>query len=129
MQHCRPFWLRAPGSEDSQISQVQAEEIRSLYGQISARTFCENLADKPRALCPMLTNTPVETQKELIDLVRQLNSSDLDGELLDPEAEKLLVEEEEAISRHNTNKRPIGMIDAAASESGDESVLTVPAPL
>eukprot|EP00951_Prasinocladus_malaysianus_P006671 scaffold47446_cov20-Prasinocladus_malaysianus.AAC.1 len=119
MQHCKPYWLRAGGDGNSHIPPEQTEEIRAKYRQLSARTFCHDPVDKPRALCPMLTNTPVETHRELIDLVRQLR--DQNGEPLDPEAEQLLVQEEAAASRQNTMSRPASL-DSEESDNCEEDL-------
>eukprot|EP00951_Prasinocladus_malaysianus_P037831 scaffold409684_cov42-Prasinocladus_malaysianus.AAC.1 len=68
----------------------------------------------------MLTTTPVETQRELIALVQQLNTSSVDGGELDAEAEQLLVQEEMARSRSSTMQRSLSAGDDDIAGSGDE---------
>eukprot|EP00951_Prasinocladus_malaysianus_P028202 scaffold256043_cov37-Prasinocladus_malaysianus.AAC.1 len=65
----------------------------------------------------MLANTPVETQRELIDLVYQVNGSDgLEEGHLDEEAERLLLQQEADSSVYNP-----GQTDACTGKAGDSS--------
>eukprot|EP00951_Prasinocladus_malaysianus_P012544 scaffold93597_cov40-Prasinocladus_malaysianus.AAC.1 len=107
------------------MSADEVQAVKALYRDLSARTHCRDVADKLRALCPMLTNTPVETQKELIQLVQQLNGNQRETEHIDLEAElQLIREEEEAISRQNTHFWPKDSEDAMPCS---ETNLSIPA--
>eukprot|EP00951_Prasinocladus_malaysianus_P006509 scaffold46306_cov13-Prasinocladus_malaysianus.AAC.1 len=58
-----PFWLRERGhNRDKHIPLEKVLAIRVIYSNLPARANCREQADKLRALCPMLANTPVETQ-------------------------------------------------------------------
>jgi len=62
---CRPYWLYGLAS----FSASEVKDIVARLNVISGRVLCQVPADRIRALYPMLFNTPIEDQQELVELV------------------------------------------------------------
>eukprot|EP00193_Tetraselmis_chui_P017559 CAMPEP_0177790824 /NCGR_PEP_ID=MMETSP0491_2-20121128/23577_1 /TAXON_ID=63592 /ORGANISM="Tetraselmis chuii, Strain PLY429" /LENGTH=855 /DNA_ID=CAMNT_0019312957 /DNA_START=68 /DNA_END=2635 /DNA_ORIENTATION=+ len=62
---CRPFWLYHTVNDDAHVALGK-------FFELSERVSTQEPADMIRALIPLLTNCPVETQRELLAVLRQL---------------------------------------------------------
>mmetsp|Transcript_14682 Transcript_14682/g.34944 ORF Transcript_14682/g.34944 Transcript_14682/m.34944 type:complete len:173 (+) Transcript_14682:2463-2981(+) len=73
LSHCRPFWIY--GGVAAAVGSESEDSLRACfqkYLKASASVQTEDPRDMLRALYPLMTNTPVEDQRELISLVKQL---------------------------------------------------------
>uniref|UniRef100_A0A061SJQ1 Heterokaryon incompatibility domain-containing protein n=1 Tax=Tetraselmis sp. GSL018 TaxID=582737 RepID=A0A061SJQ1_9CHLO len=68
---CRPFWLNDSMAEHNL---QRAAESYDRYLEISGKVLTKICTDKMRALYPLLTNTPVENQEELVKLITQVTN-------------------------------------------------------
>eukprot|EP00873_Tetraselmis_striata_P000898 jgi/Tetstr1/421162/TSEL_012205.t1 len=67
----KPFWLYGDGLDAMEEQEVLRRQ--RLYLDLVGRLHTEELADMPRALCPLVWDRPVESQEELIELVRHVS--------------------------------------------------------
>ena len=72
MVNLTPLWLCDP---EEPMSQEVALQVLERYDQLSGKLDCRMMADKIRALCPLLANCPVESQQELVYLVRRIEQA------------------------------------------------------
>ena len=79
--HCTPFWLY--GSDGLLEDDIEAAVLK--YAELQRLVTTGKAKDMVRALVPMLANCPVETQDELVALLRlmdaRVNSSDIQAML------------------------------------------------
>jgi len=70
IHHVVPLWLLA-NTNGSFMNAIQgrAAVVWSEYSKLSRKLDCADPADKIRALLPILSMTPVETEDEMVQLV------------------------------------------------------------
>jgi len=86
LRSCQPIWLC---SLEEHLVTEKATQIVGLYKSLAPLLFCENGADKLRALCPLLSSTLVEGLDEMLLLIGHLKSK-ADTTFLDELGEELL---------------------------------------
>jgi hypothetical protein len=67
----KPFWLYGGGLEEMDEGEVVRRQ--EVYMGLVGRLHAEEQADLPRALYPLVWGRPVESQEELMELVRQIS--------------------------------------------------------
>ena len=87
LRECQPLWLC---DMDEYVTVDRAKHVIEMYSILAPLLFCEDGADKLRALCPLLACIPVEGHKQLLLLIDCLKErAGVEG--IDEVGEKLLV--------------------------------------